>query len=253
MEDVAGIGGPLAFAVLALVAVTIGRRRLAEGDTATPVAAGPDPDPRLMDGTERPADLLVAYEDVNVPRWLRPSLRAERFGAVRPSPRVLPAALLVPPPTRTPLAFAHPPEDPASRRIVRSEDVALLDAPDQVAGHELAQLEKGDEIEVFDEVGAWVNVFTPTGRAGWLPASSLGPTGQPDGSDPVTAQIAPDGFDLASILAARSRRPATAEPPVVPADPPRAAATPDTLTRTRRAALRKRRMRAAPGAGEATG
>jgi hypothetical protein len=253
MEDVAGIGGPLAFAVLALVAVTIGRRRLGEGETVTSDTGSPDPDGRLVARIDRPAELQVAFEDQNVPRWLRPSLRAERFGAVRSSPRVLPAALLVPPPTRTPLAFAHLPEDPESRRIVRSDGVALLDAPDEVAGHPLAQLEKGDEIEAFDEAGGWVNVFTPTGRAGWLPASSLGPAGQPVGSDDATAQEGSDAIDLASILAARSRRQSTTEPPVVPADPPRSAATPGPPAGSRRAAPRKRRMRASPGAGEAGG
>ena len=240
MDDINRIAVPIGLLVLALVLVTFARRRLANGETpvlapAGPVRApaGPDLDSRPVERIGPPPAPLLSAEEENLPRWLRPSLRAERFGMVGGVPRDIPAALRVPPPTRTPLAFGALPDDPDARRIVRSDGVSLLDAPDELAGRSVAQLESGDEIEVLDEAGAWVNVFTPTGRAGWLAASSLGPRVAPgDQSGDATGQTVADPSDLAAILIARSRRASSAEPPAPPARASRSSSKPAAARRS---------------------
>jgi hypothetical protein len=130
----------------------------------------------------------VADDEADMPRWLRPSLRAERFGAdlapARSAERALPLGLRVAgPPARTPLAFGGAPADLDDRRLVRLDGVALLDRPDEADGRRLSQLERGDEVAVLEGEAGWVNVLTPTGEAGWLPEAALAGT-------PVAARLA---------------------------------------------------------------
>lgn len=192
-------GAPIGYGVLVLlVALIIGRRRSARAEQAMQPSALPGRPPDLdglpvarVEPRDRPA---VADDEANLPRWLRPSLRAERFGldlaARRPVPAVRHAA---PPPIRTPLAFGRAPANLEDRRLVVAL-VDLLDQPDEAAGRRLAGLEPGDEVAIMDQADGWVNVLTPTGEAGWLAAPAV----------------------AAPLLTASARGAAHSEPPVKP-------------------------------------
>ncbi|HEX9187991.1 MAG TPA: hypothetical protein VGB87_13010, partial [Vicinamibacteria bacterium] len=107
-------------------------------------------------------------------RWLRPSVRAERFGRVESRDRIMPAATWYsPPPARAPLAFGGVPADLDERRTIQATGLGLLDRPDDSTGRRVLDLEPGDEVAILDRDGRWVNVLTPTGIAGWLPAVAV--------------------------------------------------------------------------------
>jgi hypothetical protein len=169
----------------------------------------------------------VADDEAERPRWLRPSLRAERFGVEVGQHRTLPAHMVAPPPARAALAFGGVSNDLDDRRLVQAAGVGLLDQPGADLGRRLTQLERGDEVAIIDRDGDWLNVLTPTGEAGWLPESALaagdealGPSGQPAGPTEGqtlglrAASTPPDQpFDLAALLAAgRPRDPGPAAP-----------------------------------------
>jgi len=215
------IGAPIGYgALVVLVALIIGRRRSARSQGAVaPRAPNPDSLPvARVEPRPRPA---VADDEADLPRWLRPSLRAERFGldlaANRPQ-RALPAVRhLAPPPARAPLAFGGVPADLNDRRLVIAS-VGLLDQPDDAGGRQLVQLERGDEVAIMDREAGWLNVVTPTGEAGWLQETALAanaedlersapPLSWPQGAAPgvpfPSAAPRPDEpVDLAALLAA---------------------------------------------------
>jgi len=169
-------GPPIAYAAGVLfVAMLIARRRLARQQrTAALATPAPDPDslPVRRFGPAARPDL--ADDEENLPRWLRPSVRAERFGRDESRDRIMPAtAWVAPPPARAPLAFGGVPSDLSDRGRIRSEGFGLLDQPDDDIGRRVFDLEGGDEVAILDRDGRWVNVLTPTGIAGWLPATAL--------------------------------------------------------------------------------
>ncbi|HEX4897083.1 MAG TPA: hypothetical protein VFV53_01840, partial [Candidatus Limnocylindrales bacterium] len=169
------LGAPIAYlAMVLLVAFVIARRRLERRERAAlaPAAPARDPDGMPVRRVESRSEPIAVDDEENMPRWLRPSLRAERFGMDQTRARVLPAALQPIPPRRTPLAFGGSADDLSRRRIVRSAAVGLLDQPDAAARH-VAELEHGDEVEILETIEPWVNVLTPTGLAGWLPTVVL--------------------------------------------------------------------------------
>jgi hypothetical protein len=170
------IAAPIAYlALVLLVAFVIARRRLERRERAALAGAArpPDLDSRPVRRIETRAEPLAADDEDNRPRWLRPSLRAERFGMDQArAARVMPAALQLAPPRRTPLTFGGTTADPSDRQLIRSAVVGLLDQPDPVGRH-LAELERGDEVEILETIELWANVLTPTGLAGWLPTVVL--------------------------------------------------------------------------------
>jgi hypothetical protein len=169
------LAAPIAyFAMVVLVAFVIGRRRLARQERValTPPAPARDLDGMPVRRVEPRSQPIVVDDEENMPRWLRPSLRAERFGMDQTRVRVLPAALQPIPTRRAPLAFGGTSADLSDRRVVRSAAVGLLDQPDPAAQH-VTELEGGDEVEILETVGLWANVLTPTGLAGWLPTVVL--------------------------------------------------------------------------------
>ena len=225
------LAAPIAYlAMVLLVAFVIARRRLERRERAalTPTAPAGDPDGLPVRRVERRSEPVVIDDEENMPRWLRPSLRAERFGMDQTRARVLPAALQPIPPRRAPLAFGGTAADLSDRRVVRSAAVGLLDRPDGAARH-VAELEHGDEVEILETVEPWTNVLTPTGLAGWLPtvvlmdpatnaaasgveaalAAGLDPRldprleAPPEESGSPTTSPADEPLDLAAYLAAR--------------------------------------------------
>ncbi|TAK01441.1 MAG: hypothetical protein EPO36_05270 [Chloroflexota bacterium] len=231
------VGAPIGYLALVLVvAFVIGRRRLERSQrAAAPQAvlagrgAGPVRDPdslpvaRFASRTQPESRPAVADDEADTPRWLRPSLRAERFGAdlapARSSERALPLGLRIAgPPARTPLAFGGAPADLDDRRLVRHDGVALLDRPDEAGGRRLSQLERGDEVAVLEREAGWVNVLTPTGEAGWLPEAVLATSGAAQERSRAT----PDRHAMASGAAASSVAGSriTASPAAAPPDEP---------------------------------
>jgi hypothetical protein len=221
------LGAPVAYlALVLLVAFVIARRRLERRERAALAGAArpPDLDSRPVRRIERRAEPLAADDEESRPRWLRPSLRAERFGVDQARvARVMPAALQPAPPRRTPLTFGGTTADLSDRRLIRSAVVGLLDQPDP-AGRHLAELEHGDEVEILETVEPWTNVLTPTGLAGWLPtvvlidpaaavaasgvgaalAAGLDPGLEAPRKEPGSpASPADEPLDLAAYLAAR--------------------------------------------------
>jgi hypothetical protein len=224
------LAAPIAYlALVLLVAFVIARRRLERRERAALAAAAwpPDLDSRPIRRIETRAETLAADDEDNRPRWLRPSLRAERFGMDQMRARILPTALQPAPPRRTPLTFGGTTADRSDRRLIRSAVVGLLDQPDPVGRH-VAELEHGDEVEILETVEPWANVVTPTGLAGWLPtvvlidpaadaaasgveaalAAGLDPRldprlGAPPKEPGSAASPADEPLDLAAYLAAR--------------------------------------------------
>ncbi len=225
------VGAPIGYgAFVVLVALIIGRRRSARSQGAAGAQRAPNLDSRPLARVEPRPRPAVADDEADLPRWLRPSLRAERFGldlaANRPQ-RALPAVRqLAPPPARAPLAFGGVPADLDDRRLVIAS-AGLLDQPDEAGGRRLIELERGDEVAIMDREPGWLNVLTPTGEAGWLRETALAanaedlersapPLSWPQGATPAVpfASAAPrpdEPLDLAALLAA-GRSPHSPEP-----------------------------------------
>lgn len=117
-------------------------------------------------------------EDAGLPRWLRPSLRAERTWQPPEArawhdpvdelePRHLGRA-------RPPTVFADPLGDSAMRLVVRYDGVELLDLPNEAYAQILTQLGTGDEVEILEVDEPWTQVLTPAGQTGWLPTMAIG-------------------------------------------------------------------------------
>jgi hypothetical protein len=226
------LAAPIGYAALVLfVAFIIARRRLARQDRAAfaevAARAAMDLDNQPVQRFEARTRPEVADDEADRPRWLRPSLRAERFGIELGQHRTLPAHMVAPPPARAALAFGGVPNDLDERRLVQAASVGLLDQPGADVGRRLTQLERGDEVAIIDRDGDWLNVLTPTGEAGWLPESALAagdealgasvhPAWQTAGhaAESSAASTPTDQpFDLAALLAAgRPRDPGPVAP-----------------------------------------
>lgn len=141
----AGLAGVLAFVAI---------RRAQPG--------GPD-DASNRSGTAA-LDPQGGAPEADVPRWLRPSVRAARFESERNK---------APRPARPRLEFDGPPDAATERLVVRYDLVQLLDRPDEALGVAHLELDAGDEVDVIDRDIIWAHVRTPTGPAGWVPAMTL--------------------------------------------------------------------------------
>ena len=163
----------------AMALFLFGRRKQEEGDSEEArrrsqqdAAGGPDgQDPMVTQGwTSLP-------DESNLPRWRRPSLMAARKGA--PAPTTAEEAA-------TRLTFDRGLVEADARREhrrIRYRMVRLSDAPDEIRSNELGRLDRGDEVELLENVGAYWKVRVPTGQVGWVHRMTLG--------DPVSARTAP--------------------------------------------------------------
>jgi len=228
---VASLVAPIGYlAGLLLLAAVIGRRRLIRRERLVARAAPIDLDGLPVARSAPAGEPAVVDDEATRPRWLRPSLRAERYGMDVGQHRVLPAAVLrAPSHPRTTLTFGSVPDDLDDRRTITAQAANLFGEPGDGGGQPLLRLERGDEVAILDRDEGWLNVLTPTGVAGWLPAADLE-------ARPVIAIAAPDApLDLADLLAAGgSRRRGTPHVPDAPevSDAPEAA--PTTVQRPRR-------------------
>ena len=210
---------PLLVAVAAggsfLFLVALRRRKADDVQTAAAVAA-PAGAP-IISGplAPPPSRSSSAPVESQVPRWLRPSVRAARFESDN---------IKAPRPDRAArLAFATPGDSATERLVVRYDLVQLLDRPDEALGVPHGELNSGDEIDVLERDDIWTRVQTPTGRAGWIPTMTLAPAdafGDPDAETvPATeAEGADDQGDRPALetllaIAAERRAQIAAQPP----------------------------------------
>jgi hypothetical protein len=188
MEMLALLGIGVAMAGLGgLFFVTTGRRRGAASAAVEPMPAPvPAAAPRFA-AQSAPSD------EVNVPRWLRASVRAERFEMIDRDVRT--TASFVP---RRGARFSEPPLDAATRMLVRYERVQVLDQPNEAYGRTLTEVGTNDEVDVLEAQEAWALVQTPSGVTGWLltmtiarPAGAVSDAGADPESPPRSAPAAP--------------------------------------------------------------
>jgi hypothetical protein len=101
-------------------------------------------------------------EEIGIPRWRRPSLRAAR----QLSERDIPVEHL-------PLLFPAPPRADEDRRSVVYRLVRIGTQPDEFAGDEVGRLDRGDEVEVLAEEAGYCFVRTPLDTIGWVHRTTL--------------------------------------------------------------------------------
>lgn len=111
----------------------------------------------------------VEPDEIGVPRWRRASVRAVRASSSRgPIPEHV-AAL-----------FTAPPADNAVRRRIGYRVVRVSSTPDELLGEEIAQLDRGDEVEIMRAQGAYRLVRLPNGAQGWIHKMTLANEEAPD-------------------------------------------------------------------------
>ena len=104
-------------------------------------------------------DGLGLDPEAGMPRWLRPSIRAQRQSGGRgPGPVAL-----------EPVRFAGPPPAGVERRTIGYRLVRVSDGPDDIRTREVGRLDRGDEVEVIGESDGFLQVRTPSGLEGWVP------------------------------------------------------------------------------------
>ncbi|MEO7332329.1 MAG: SH3 domain-containing protein [Gemmatimonadales bacterium] len=142
-----------------------------------------------------------------MPRWRRPSLIAARkIDPTRSSMPERPNMTFAAGSSRTGVPVVR---DPGFERLtVRYAVATLLNQPDEIMGLKLGELVAGDEVQVEDRMGAYVQVLRPDGLRGWVHRTTLGkPLDAAAASTPTPDEFAPpvDVEDaLAALLAARS-------------------------------------------------
>jgi hypothetical protein len=209
--------GLVFLAVLARVAV--GRSRLSAREPSEVAQSNTGPQPLGE----------TAGRDLNLPRWLDPSVTAARF-KTDATTKARPADAVAITAARAPMVFVATGEEVAERRRVRYDGVPLLDRPDDVLGRMLRELDGGDEVEVLERAEIWAQVRTPSDLIGWIPGMTLSDVSTaaaedvPDNSDAIEVDLSATvdeepAFEvlLAAIAAQRLARP---EPePLVEATP----------------------------------
>jgi len=102
-----------------------------------------------------------------MPRWRRPSLLEARH-----SDPSLQAAVY-----RLPMRFGGANNADNDVRVVRYAVVPVLDRPDEVLGLQVSDLASGDEVQVVNTSGAFIEVLCPNGDQGWVHRTTLGQRG----------------------------------------------------------------------------
>jgi hypothetical protein len=105
--------------------------------------------------------------DAHLPRWRRPSLMEAR----KADPNRGGGAAAV---TLRFTGDGSTAVDGMDRRLIRYRLVSLLDAPDEIRGHEIGVLDEGDEVVLLEKRGTYWRVLCPDGSQGWLHKMTLG-------------------------------------------------------------------------------
>lgn len=146
------------------------RLTAAEEIAAMMAPPAPAPQPRPSIGTKQevmaPQEGTPVDPEANMPRWRRPSLiEARRSDPSRYAPA-----------HRAPMTFADVSAE-LDLRVVRYAVVPVLDRPDEVLGLQISDLAAGDEVQVMNTSGAFIEVLCPNGDQGWVHRTTLGQRG----------------------------------------------------------------------------
>ena len=158
---------------------------------------------KATDSDSVPAGTLGADfgRDRNLPRWLDPSIAAQRFRTdTTTAARAAAAVAVATAAARLPVVFATPAEGLAERLLVRYDGVPLLDRPDDVLGQTIGELDSGDEVEILERSEIWARVRTPGGTLGWMPSMTL--------SEIVVAPVGPAAPGLFDPPVSQDEQPA---------------------------------------------
>jgi hypothetical protein len=121
---------------------------------------------------------LRVVDESLLPRWRRPSLlqvrKTDPLRAVAEAPRLSFEA-----------AGIRPLEN-FERRHIGYRLVRLLDSPDEYRSHEIAILDKGDEVQLLQRRGVYWLVLCPDGTQGWVHRMVLADRTQPS---PAEAEL----------------------------------------------------------------
>ncbi|HSL34867.1 MAG TPA: hypothetical protein VK871_14540, partial [Candidatus Limnocylindrales bacterium] len=124
-----------------------------------PVAIAEWPAPSRGGVADGDVTAVVPDAEASLPRWLRPSLRAERRAGMGSS---VPA-------THEPARFDAPPKPGAERRTIAYRVVRVSDQPDEIRSREVGRVDRGDEVEIIGEAEGFLRIVTPWGLEGWVP------------------------------------------------------------------------------------
>ena len=135
------------------------------GSAAIDLGPGPAARPRA-----------VPNDEASRPRWLRSSVRAERFWTPPVRDERSQGAQRI-------AAFDAPLSESGMRLALRHDRVALLNVPNDVLGTPLTEIGRGMEVEVLEADDVWVRVRTPWGEEGWIASAALGAPRMPRADD----------------------------------------------------------------------
>ena len=133
-----------------------------------PPAPAPQPRPSIArdEAVMAPETSTPVDPEANMPRWRRPSLiQARRSDPSREAPV-----------HRMPMTFANVSAE-LDLRVVRYAVVPVLDRADEVLGLQISDLGSGDEVQVMNTSGAYIEVLCPNGDQGWVHRTTLGQRG----------------------------------------------------------------------------
>ena len=126
--------------------------------TPGPLGVGSQASPAVNAAGARVAVTPALDPEADIPRWLRPTLQAQRRSGYAPAGTD----------AREPARFASPAAAGVDRRTIRYRLVRLSDVPDDIRSNEIGRLDRGDEVELIGEHDGFLRVRTPDGREGWL-------------------------------------------------------------------------------------
>ncbi|HYM82738.1 MAG TPA: SH3 domain-containing protein, partial [Candidatus Dormibacteraeota bacterium] len=118
-------------------------------------------------------------DELGIPRWRRPSVRAAR----QVSERGIPIE-------HVPVRFREDVGAGVDRRRVTYRLVRVGTEPDEFAGEEVGRVDRGDEVEVLRESGGYCLIRTPDGIVGWIHRTTLS---RPDAPPSFEIRLSTDG------------------------------------------------------------
>lgn len=188
--------------VVGLVGVARRPRKLSAADEIAAMMAPPVVVPPPETHASRPTAVEAMAPRIDtpvdpekgMPRWRRPSLLEARLSD--PSTQA--------PVYRLPMRFGEDRAAELDIRVVRYAVVPVLDRPDEVLGLRLSDLASGDEIQVTNASGAFLEVLCPNGDRGWIHRTTVGQHGSV-GLNGNSHQFVPQEADdaLSALLSAR--------------------------------------------------
>ena len=133
----------------------------ADGHRAAPNAVPAVPASRSMASAIGAVGDAPVDVESDIPRWRRPSVQAAR------------RSRFAPPSTDDPVRFDTAPVAGVERLIAAYRLVRVGDGPDDVHSQEVGRLERGDEVDVLEQLGEWSRIRRADDLRGWVPSFTL--------------------------------------------------------------------------------